>query len=319
MKLGIVITSYDNLEDLRECVGSVLRADDGPSECNVVVVDNASSDGSFEAIEKEFPQIEVVHTIKNLGFGGGNNLGAQMLLDSGADVIVMLNNDTIVRKDFGQSITKVAERHPGPLAICPKILKFDQPNLVESCGYRVSMIKGAPVPCSYGELDDGRFDQEEEVFGISGPAIIVNRELINKVGLLDSSYFLYEEDTDYSLRIVRSGIRMIFAPSVVLFHKGRRSDKSKHTEHLASPLADFFCIRNSLALLAAHGSMYQKIGHAYFLLLSGLPWRILLNALSHRMLVRPALWGIIARINPTRFPPDDLMVVRLIGANGRNS
>jgi len=314
MKLGVVITNYNNLGDLRECIGSVLRADDSTSECNVVVVDNASSDGSFEAIGKEFLQIKVLHTTRNLGFGGGNNLGARTLLDSGADVVVMLNNDTIVRKDFRLSIAKVAERHPGPLAICPKIRKFDNPNLIESCGFRVSMIRGAPMPRSYGELDDGRFDKEEEAFGISGPAIIVNRELINKVGLLDPSYFLYEEDTDYSLRIIKSGVRTIFAPSVVLFHKGRRSDKSKHVEYFASPLANFFCIRNSLALLAAHGSLYQKIGHAYFLLLISLPWRILLTALSHRMVVRPILWGFISRINPSRFPSDDLMVERLVNS-----
>jgi hypothetical protein len=310
MKFGVVITNYNGLSNLLECLSSIASAE--ADELEIVVVDNGSTDGSCQLVRSKFPNTRLILNDANLGFGHGTNQGSELLLEAGADVLVMLNNDTVVGKDFFAHLERVLSRYPDAVAIAPKIRNYYHPEIIESAGGSVTIWKGAPKPRGYGRNDSAVFDEEMMTASISGPAIIVTRSLVERVGLLDPSYFLGAEDVEYSLRILTSGAHIIYAPTVQLSHKAHQSGMSASSGSLSIALGNFFCTRNSLKLLAANGTLFEKVEHAYYLLLAQLPSRMIMGARSHQLIVRPLVWAFISRINPRALPPDDIMVRRLL-------
>lgn len=320
MLFGVVIVNYNGVDDLLECLTSIVEAE-RPTRADivVVVVDNASTDDSVPRVRKLFPQILVIECERNLGFGGGYNLGSRYVLGQGADVVIMLNSDVVVARTFFRNLEEVLEQEVGTHAISPKILRYYQPRTIESAGGRVSLIRAAPIPNGYGELDSTRFSIGGNTNALAGPAMIVTRELVEQVGLLDESFFFGTEDVDYSLRILRHGVRIMFAPSIQVFHKRARSIRSlQHEGSRVTQISVFFATRNSLLLLSKHGSLIEKVIHVCILLLFTYPMHFMLLAVSGRqMVLRPLLWGLISRLNPNYLEPDDKMVTRLL--RGQNT
>jgi len=273
MRIGVVVTTYNGLRDLTECLTSIRTASD--SDVFTVVVDNASRDSTAEVIRRDFPEVAVLRSEVNLGFGGGNNLGCQTLMNRGVDVLAMLNNDTVVEPDFFESLREVLQRYEGTVALAPKILNYYSPTILDSAGGRISLLRGIPVLRGYGQHDSSRYDMEERTSGISGPAIVITRSTVDEIGLLDPRFFLGTEDIDYSLRICRAGIPIVYAPSVRIRHKRWQSIVNKDTGIVTTQLGNFFGTRNSLILLGMYGNIVQRIGYAFTLLLLIMPWQAL--------------------------------------------
>jgi len=311
MRIGIVVTTYNGLKNLTECLTSIQTASD--PWVFTVVVDNGSRDNTSEIIKMNFPEITIIRSEVNLGFGGGNNLGCQTLIDRGVDVIVMLNNDVVMESDFFKCLREVVQRYKGPIAVAPKILNYYNPSILDSAGGRISLLRCTPIVRGYRERDYLRYDAEERTSSISGPAIIINRSTIDIIGFLNPRFFLGAEDIDYSLRIIKAGIPIIYAPSVRIHHKGSQSSINKKTGVVATQLDNFFGTRNSLILLGMHGNVPQRVGHAFVLFLVLMPWRALRSVLSHHAFLKPTLLGIVSRLNPTRVPPDHEIVARFLG------
>ena len=185
-----------------------------------VVVDNGSADGSPEAIEERFPDVELIRAGVNLGFAAGCNVGIRRALDHGADWVVLVNNDSTVAPDLVDALTAAAARHPDAGALAGKVYVAEPPDVLWYAGgsFEPRLGYSGRVRGS-GKRDDGSFDEERDVDWGTGALLAVSRGAIDRVGLLDEELFAYLEDVDWCLRIRDAGLRVVFVPSARSWHR----------------------------------------------------------------------------------------------------
>jgi GT2 family glycosyltransferase len=213
----IVILTWNGREDILECLRS-LRQSIYPN-ARILIVDNASTDGTVEAVESEFPEVEIVKNSTNLRVGGGYNAGIKKAFADGARYILLLNNDTIFKPDFLARMIEAAEDRPDIGMVGPKIYYYSDPKRIWSAGGRIEWWKGWCHQVGVRELDHGQCDVPGEADWVTGCCVLVKREVVKRIGLLDESYFMYGEDTDWCFRAVRTGFKIYYEPSAVIWHK----------------------------------------------------------------------------------------------------
>jgi GT2 family glycosyltransferase len=210
--VSIIIVSYNGGDFLLNCLNSVLKTDYPNYE--IIVVDNGSTDGSIEIIKQKFKKIKIIENGKNLGFSIGNNIGIR---SSCGDYIVLLNQDTIVTKNWLKELVKEAKRH-GEGFYNPKILLIDNPKLLDSAGNNLH-ITGIAMPRGLYEADRGQYNKFEEIAYANGTCVLLPKTTLQIVGLLDPVYFAYGEDVDWSWRGRMLGIKSYYVPSATIYHK----------------------------------------------------------------------------------------------------
>jgi hypothetical protein len=185
----------------------------------VLVVDNASSDGTKEEVQKCFPEVEYVLNPTNLRFAGGNNVGIDYTLSKGADYILLLNNDTTVAENFLDELVNTASRNSNIGIVGPKMYYHGDPNRIWYAGGKIEWWKGWLSHIGVREIDNGQYDQTKETDFISGCCFLTRREVVDKIGMLDTSYYIYGEDVDWCIRAFRAGYRLMFEPKAKIWHK----------------------------------------------------------------------------------------------------
>jgi len=224
----VIILTRNRRDDLIECIGSVLKATYANKE--VIVVDNASTDGTEEAIKELFPRVELIETGENLGFARGNNIGIRRALEKGADFILLLNDDTVVDPPFIDELLRVAERDESIGVVGPRVYYYSDPKRLWATGDQDCI----------GKMDDGTHEEIKEVPWVVGCAFFMRRQVAEKAGLLDEEMFLYCEEDEYCARIRKAGFRMYYAPKSVVYHKA-----SLQGDHL-KPYQVYYNCRNSI-------------------------------------------------------------------------
>lgn len=243
--LWVVILSWNGKEDTLACLGSLARGVE-PST-NVLLVDNGSTDGTSEAVRKEFPWVTVLETGENLGFTGGNNVGIRYALENGADYVLLLNNDTIVDPLFLREMLSVASSSDRIGFVSPKIYFLDPPDLLWFAGARFSTRTGYGRVTGYRERDRGQYDEIREIDRPCGCAMLVPRALCEKAGLMDDGIFLYVDEVEWMLRAREYGFRAFYAPNAKVWHKVSASMGREN-----QPDAIYYGIRNTLYALNLH-------------------------------------------------------------------
>jgi GT2 family glycosyltransferase len=238
----VVILNWDGHADTVECVRSCLKITYEP--VRILVVDNGSSDGSERLLRSEFPEIEVIQTGANLGFAGGNNVGIRHALDHGADCVLLLNNDTLVDRDFITPLVDAAEADPDAGILGSKIYFHEPADVLWYAGANFSPSLGWGGHRGYGQLDRGQFDQPGETDRPTGCAMMVTRRLCETAGLLREEMFCYAEDLDWGLRARKAGFKVLYVPASKVWHKVSRSTGGE-----ASPVSQYYTIRNTLLCL----------------------------------------------------------------------
>ncbi len=235
--LSIVIVSWNVREDLRECLRSLLK-DEGSrlesGEIEIIVVDNASTDGTAEMVEHEFPQVKLLVNPQNLGYTKANNIGIK---HSCGKYILLLNPDTIVHQGALQALIDCAESHPEAGIIGAKLLNSDGsvqrsarsfPDIGAGLfrnTFLGRLFPNNPFVRRYLLADFG-YDEVREVDWVSGAAMLVRRDLIERIGGLDERFWAYCEDVDLCWRAWQAGYKVLFCPNAVITHKvGRSSDQ----------------------------------------------------------------------------------------------
>ncbi|MBI3766064.1 MAG: glycosyltransferase family 2 protein [Ignavibacteriales bacterium] len=180
---------------------------------------SASTDGTVAAVKKEFPGIEIVCNPTNLRVGGGYNTGLKKAFVDGAPYILMLNNDTIFKPDFLSRLVDAAESSPDVGMVGPKICYYSDPKRIWSAGGRIEWWKGWCYQVGVREVDHGQYDIPGEADWVTGCCVLVKRDVVKVIGLLDESYYLYGEDTDWCVRASRAGFKLWYEPSAVIWHK----------------------------------------------------------------------------------------------------
>jgi GT2 family glycosyltransferase len=246
--VAAVVLSWNRREDTLACLRSLAAADPAP---HVILVDNASSDGTAEAVRREFPGLELIVNGSNLGFAEGNDVGIRRALEAGAEHVLVLNNDTEVDPGFLTPLLEEAAQRADAGALSPKILFADPPNVVWFAGAEYDPRSGYNGRHrGYREPDDGRFDSVVETGRVCGAAMLVPREVLEKVGTFDSELFAYSEDTDWSLRAREAGYRHYVVPGSRVWHKVSAASGGE-----SSPTALYYDLRNALVVAERHAPL----------------------------------------------------------------
>jgi len=246
--LSIIIVNFQGSRFIRGCLRSVLSSDYPSFE--VLVVDNASTDGSVELVEEEFgkdPRVIIIRNRVNVGFAKANNQAARI---SHGEFLLFLNADT--RMD-GPSIGRLAEalRSDDRIAVAqPKLLLIDtDPPRIDSTGDLMDPY-GNGYRRGVGIVDRGQFDDKvDEIFSARGAAMIVKRDIFIKVGMFDEDFFLYLEDVDLCWRIRLADKSITYVPKAVVFHAAAGS-----RDEAMLARAWFHVVKNQLAMIVKNYS-----------------------------------------------------------------
>ena len=258
-KVYVIVLNWNGKDDTLNCLQSLRSTN--YDNYKVVLVDNGSEDDSVKAVREKFPEVEVVETGKNLGFAGGNNVGIEYAIKAGADYVFLINNDTTVHPDYLKELVDVAESDAKIGAVGSKIMYYSEPERIWFVGGKINWLKNKGEHIGLDEIDKGQFDEIREVDYLTGCALLVKGEVVEKVGVLEDDYFLYYEDADYSLRIQNAGYKTVYAPKSKIFHKVSRSTKPGSSSYV------YYHVRNGLVNARRNGSLSVKIAIYIFALL----------------------------------------------------
>ncbi len=242
----VVILNWNNAQDTIECLRSLNGSNYQPYA--PIVVDNGSTNGSVREIREAYPKIKIIELDTNSGYAGGNNFGIQYALDSGADYVMVLNNDTLVEPTMLGELVKYAESDSNIGMIGPKMYCYEPENTIFAIGSFINWSKGETTnrglfqPAS----DCAHFQEPEQVDFIAGCGVLVSRKFIEQVGVLDPIYYLNFEDVDWGVRGWRQGFEIWFAPQAMMWHK------VSATLGKASPANTYYMTRNALLFFWKH-------------------------------------------------------------------
>jgi hypothetical protein len=264
-KVSVIIVNTNELHHLKRCLPSVFRQ--RYPDYEVLVVDNASTDGSIEYVAQEFPQAKIIRNGANLGYAGANNEGFK---HASGDYIAILNPDTQVEPNWLRELVVALQADPQAGLATPKILMMDDPTRLNTCGNEITFTgltfcRGLDQPAE-------KYNQLEIVSAVSGAAFIIKRSVLEQIGGFDESFFIYYEDTDLSLRAMLAGYTCLYVPSSVVYHQ--------YTLRF-SPWKCFLQERNR-----------------YFSLLKTLRWRTLIVLLPMLLLSELIAWGYVLLQGP---------------------
>jgi GT2 family glycosyltransferase len=219
----VVIPNWNGRDELGECLDSLLKQSLIP---HIIVVDNGSTDGSVELIEKKYPSIELIKHSENKGYAGGVNPGFKRAIEIKAKYAAAFNNDAVADKNWLKSLVKALDDNPKAGAAACKLLSADG-SRIDSTGDYYS-VWGLPYPRGRGETKINKYDDQTDIFAASGGASLYRVKMLEEVGLFDEDFFAYYEDVDLSFRAQLAGWKVIYVPGAVAYHQiGATSSKIK--------------------------------------------------------------------------------------------
>jgi GT2 family glycosyltransferase len=236
MRVKVIVLSYNGVNDTLACLESLLQQADDTFE--ILVVDNASTDGAPEVIRARYPQIPLISLTENLGWAGGNNVGIKRAMDEGAEFVCLLNNDTLVPPGAIAELARAADRYK-PCLMHPAIDYADPqegPQLDPSRG--IPAGKSAPLA------------QDEAMYELQfayGACLMIPSEVFHRIGVFDERFFLQMEETDFWLRARKAGMRSLCTVRARITHAESRSFGGRMT-----PTKLYYIARNTLLLTEKH-------------------------------------------------------------------
>lgn len=250
-KIAVILVNFNTFSDTKECVESLRKCTD-TTNMEIIVVDNASTKRNRE-IENYLNQFTTyIQLEKNEGFSAGNNCGIQWAMERNFDYVLLLNNDTVVEKDFLENLLTEAEKKENLGAAIGKIYYFGEKETLWYAGGSVNYNIGKVIQRGFQEKDHGQYDREETVHFVTGCMMLIPISVIKKIGLLEERFFLYAEDLEYSLRLDKYGYKMYYIPNSIIYHKvgasSGRENISLNTQYymVRNTLQSFFMYQNIL-------------------------------------------------------------------------
>lgn len=266
MKISVIVLNFNGLADTLECLDSLKIVEKGTNDLSITVVDNHSTDNSKEIFNK-IKEINFLESEENLGFSGGNNLGIRDSLKKGSELIILLNNDTTVSKNFLMPLVRAAYKTD---IISPKIYfakgyefhknkyeEKDRGNVIWFAGGKIDWANVLGSHVGVDEVDRGQFTKSHKMDFATGACMAVKAEVFKKIGFLDEKFFLYLEDMDFCVRAKRAGFKIAFEPKSVIWHKNATSSGGS-----GSNIQDYFITRNRLLFATRYASLKTKIALA---------------------------------------------------------
>jgi GT2 family glycosyltransferase len=222
----------------------------------VIVVDNGSKGNEASVLKERYPYIITIRCDNNLGFAGGNNVGIKA---AKGKYLYLINNDTVFKDYDSNTLIHRLESSPKIGMVCPKIRFAWGNNHIQFAGYTpLSPITIRNRSIGFGEEDKGQYDIPHQTPYAHGAAMMLKRELINKVGLMPECYFLYYEELDWSMMMTRAKYEIWYEPACTIYHKESQSTGQN------SPLRTYYITRNRLLLVKRNFTGIKKyLAYAY--------------------------------------------------------
>ena len=264
----VIILNWNGASDTCACLASLEKSKVKSQKSKVIVVDNGSIDDSVATIRKNFPNVEVIETGKNLGFAGGNNIGIRRALEDGADFVWLLNNDTFVDTNALVSLVDAFKGDnvgvagskiyfaPGREYHHERYKEKDRGHVLWYAGGIIDWNNMYASHRGVDEVDKGQYGDVEETPFVTGCSMMVKKEVFEKIGLLDEKFFAYLEDLDFCLRARRAGYKFLYVPQSVIWHKNAGSSGVGSDTH------QYYMTRNRLLVGFRYAPMRTKLALA---------------------------------------------------------
>lgn len=223
-----------------------------------IIIDNASAKNPAKQIEQgNYPNVRLIVCEKNLGFTGGNNLGMR---EAKGDYIFIVNNDTEVTPDLLNKLLAPFAQDERIGVVSPKIKFYDHPDIIQYAGFHpMNPYTGRTGAVGSREVDQGQHNTPGETYGAHGAAMMVKREVIEKVGMFAEKFFIYYEEWDWSARIRRAGYKIFYQPEATIYHK------ESVTMGKESAIKAHYHIRNRILFMRRNSAKGEWIIFALFL------------------------------------------------------
>jgi GT2 family glycosyltransferase len=238
--VSIIVLNYNSKQYLPACFESLSKINYPRERYEILMPDNASSDGSVEFISREFPRVTILPYNKNYGFAEANNRAAA---EAKGEYIAFLNPDTEVDKNWLIELVKAMKADEAVACCGGKVLFLGDRNIIQNAGHKMSLIRlGCNV--GLGETDNPKFNTPGYTLHASGCAMLVRKDVFFQVSGFDPDYFMFIEDVDFGLRLWLYGYKVVYVPTSITYHELAGSFESK-----TSPFGLFHVERNRLATL----------------------------------------------------------------------
>lgn len=289
LSIGIVLVNYNGYDLTIDCLKSLKEIKE---KIYIYIVDNASTDNSCQKLRKYITEeqcdyVKLIESNKNTGFAGGNNLAIKQAVEDGMDYVILLNNDTVVDKNFIGFLIEPFEKYKDCYATVSKIYYEGNRNIIWYAGGSFSYSTGKVVHWRYGEKEDNRQENIQKVTFATGCCLCLSKECIQEIGLLSEEYFLYDEDTDYCLQILNSNHNIYYAPKSIIYHKVNASTKKK------KGLVDYYMTRNRIILIKKYIKKHRL--KVYFMSELTYFYRCIKGEMSFKYFIKGSLEGIKKR------------------------
>lgn len=213
--VSIIIVNYDGKHFLGECLHSLDNLAYPRDKFEVILVDNASTDGSVQYVQEAFPWVSVVQLDKNYGFCKPNNVGARIAT---GEYLVLLNNDTAVTREWLPELVKGALADDKIVCCASKMLYYDRKDLINTAGGKITPIGGGFYR-GYGDKDRPEYNQSEYTGFGCGAGVLVKRSFFADIGGFDEDYFAACEEHDLGWKSWLLGYKVLYVPTAVMYHK----------------------------------------------------------------------------------------------------
>jgi GT2 family glycosyltransferase len=273
--MSIIIPNFNGKQFLAKCLSSIFQMNYPSASYEVILVDNRSTDESKEYVEARFPQVKILALDKNYGFAGGDNRGAKV---AKGEILVFLNNDATVDKNWLCEIAKVMLQNP-KIGICgSKIVLMKKPNNTQYSGGYLNLLGGSVFSPFHGDNPKQNY---YFVGAICGASFGARKEVFEKIGGFDEDFFMYAEEGDLCMRAWIQGYPVAYAPHSIMYHfssgtassqnevKRQYNDDVLHAR-LTSPTNAYYGNRNSIMMLIKNfqaKNIAIGVFFSYFLLL----------------------------------------------------
>jgi GT2 family glycosyltransferase len=256
-KVAVVVLNYNGKVLAEKCMRSVMESP--YSNKDIIVVDNASSDGSVAYLCALFPGVTILENSKNLGVAGGRNRGFREASRRGHDYILSLDNDAYIDRYLIPKLVEVAESDPLIGVLGPKTFADDGSGRIQCTGGRISYTQNVCSERGSGETDRGQYDRIEDVDYFPGCGFMARREVFEKLNFLDEAFYGYgHEDTDFCKRVARLGYRVVYVPQAVMWHRGSTTIGGY------SPRKKYLEAVNSVYFVRKYGTPKDCMKYAFF-------------------------------------------------------
>lgn len=266
----VLVSCYNGMQYIDDCLNSVLASDATSFQRHIVVVDDASTDGSADHIRQQFPQVDCVRLATNRGFAGANNAGYEHIKQNcpNAKYLFLLNMDTVADTAFLSAMVEHMDQNENVAAAQSKLLLHDSKR-INTAGNR-SHYLGFGFMTGFNEEDTGQYEARPIDFA-SGAAMTVRMSAIEKCGLFDESFFMYLEDADLSWKLRSLGHKVTFVPDSIVEHKYEASAPTKYYFQLERNrwilLLTYYRLPTLILLLPA--LLFMELGQVAFSLING--------------------------------------------------